>query len=51
MIQALLAAEPLWHQGARPLVSFEFFPPKSAEMEAKLWLAVKRLEPLGPRFV
>lgn len=35
----------------RPLVSFEFFPPKTAEMEARLWDAVKRLEPLAPRFV
>ncbi len=35
----------------RPLVSFEFFPPKTAEMEEKLWAAVKRLEPLQPRFV
>ena len=34
-----------------PQVSFEFFPPKTPEMEAKLWLAVKRLEPLAPRFV
>ncbi|HUN48593.1 MAG TPA: methylenetetrahydrofolate reductase [Stellaceae bacterium] len=51
MIRALLAAEPLWNHGTRPLVSFEFFPPKTAEMEAKLWQAVKRLEPLGPRFV
>lgn len=31
--------------------SFEFFPPKSAEMEAKLWETVQRLEPLGPHFV
>jgi len=35
----------------RPLVSFEFFPPKTAEMEQHLWHAVKRLESLGPRFV
>lgn len=35
----------------RPLVSFEFFPPKTAEMEERLWVAVKRLEPLQPRFV
>ena len=35
----------------RPLVSFEFFPPKTAEMEERLWAAVKRLEPLQPRFV
>jgi methylenetetrahydrofolate reductase (NADPH) len=32
-------------------LSFEFFPPKTPEMEAQLWRAVKRLEPLGPRFV
>lgn len=32
-------------------VSFEFFPPRTAEMEEALWRAVKRLEPLGPRFV
>ena len=50
--EALLGADPMWLQGAqRPLVSFEFFPPKTEEMEAKLWQAVKRLEPLAPRFV
>lgn len=32
-------------------VSFEFFPPKNAEMEAQLWSAVARLAPLSPRFV
>jgi methylenetetrahydrofolate reductase (NADPH) len=32
-------------------VSFEFFPPKSEEMEAALWGAIRRLEPLGPSFV
>jgi methylenetetrahydrofolate reductase (NADPH) len=32
-------------------VSFEFFPPKNLEMEAKLWLAVTRLQPLQPAFV
>jgi methylenetetrahydrofolate reductase (NADPH) len=32
-------------------VSFEFFPPKTVEMEESLWRAVKRLEPLAPRFV
>jgi methylenetetrahydrofolate reductase (NADPH) len=36
----------------RPLkVSFEFFPPKTPEMEDQLWRAVRRLEPLGPAFV
>jgi len=34
-----------------PLLSFEFFPPKTPEMEAQLWRAVKCLEPLAPRFV
>ena len=32
-------------------VSFEFFPPKSDEMEAQLWRAVERLAPLSPNFV
>jgi len=32
-------------------VSFEFFPPKTEEMENRLWAAIKRLEPLGPQFV
>jgi len=32
-------------------VSFEFFPPKSAEMEAALWEAIDRLAPLRPHFV
>lgn len=32
-------------------VSFEFFPPKTAEMEETLWRSIKRLEPLAPRFV
>lgn len=32
-------------------VSFEFFPPSHAEMEATLWRSVQRLAPLAPRFV
>ncbi|MFI4988827.1 MAG: methylenetetrahydrofolate reductase, partial [Alphaproteobacteria bacterium] len=32
-------------------VSFEFFPPKSEEMERQLWHAIERLAPLRPRFV
>jgi methylenetetrahydrofolate reductase (NADPH) len=46
--------EPNAHAARRsgPLkVSFEFFPPKSAEMEESLWRSVTRLAPLGPRFV
>jgi methylenetetrahydrofolate reductase (NADH) len=34
-----------------PLVSFEFFPPKTAQMEEALWLAIRKLEPLSPAFV
>ncbi len=32
-------------------VSFEFFPPKNAAMEASLWESVQTLAPLQPRFV
>ena len=35
----------------RPQVSFEFFPPKTPEMEGTLWKSVERLAPLRPRFV
>ncbi len=40
---------------SRPLgdiaVSFEFFPPKTATMEDKLWAAIQELAPLSPDFV
>lgn len=32
-------------------VSFEFFPPKTPEMEKTLWSSIARLAPLNPRFV
>jgi methylenetetrahydrofolate reductase (NADPH) len=32
-------------------ISFEFFPPKTAEMEATLWKSITRLAPMSPRFV
>jgi methylenetetrahydrofolate reductase (NADPH) len=32
-------------------VSFEFFPPADAAMEATLWSSIERLAPLAPRFV
>jgi methylenetetrahydrofolate reductase (NADPH) len=32
-------------------VSFEFFPPKTEEMEKTLWEAIARLAPLAPSFV
>ena len=34
-----------------PKVSFEFFPPQTEEMERTLWHSIRRLAPLGPRFV
>lgn len=37
--------------GTPPSVSFEFFPPRTPEMEAKLWQTVTTLAPLMPRFV
>ena len=48
---------PLVEQHKRPParaaleVSFEFFPPKTAEMEGGLWAAIERLAPLEPNFV
>src|SRR3712207_9462980 len=39
-------------QGTCPIkVSFEFFPPKTPEMEATLWHSIERLAPLNPQFV
>jgi methylenetetrahydrofolate reductase (NADPH) len=32
-------------------VSFEFFPPKTPEMETTLWASIQRLAPLNPQFV
>jgi 5,10-methylenetetrahydrofolate reductase len=32
-------------------ISFEFFPPKTAEMEATLWRSIQHLAPLDPSFV
>jgi methylenetetrahydrofolate reductase (NADPH) len=34
-----------------PKLSFEFFPPKTERLEEQLWACIRRLEPLGPRFV
>ncbi len=34
--------------GPRLNVSFEFFPPKTPEMEGELWNAIGRLAPLAP---
>ncbi|ABQ38943.1 MULTISPECIES: methylenetetrahydrofolate reductase [NAD(P)H] [Bradyrhizobium] len=35
----------------RPKISFEFFPPKTEEMERTLWTSIERLAPLEPSFV
>ncbi len=37
--------------GQTTRVSFEFFPPKTEEMEQRLWDTVTRLAPLQPEFV
>ena len=48
-----LAASRRFEFGANPglSVSFEFFPPRTADMEKDLWHAISRLAPLGPIFV
>ena len=32
-------------------ISFEFFPPRTLKLEAKLWQSIERLAPIGPKFV
>jgi methylenetetrahydrofolate reductase (NADPH) len=50
--RGLLSADPAHDfDAAPPRISFEFFPPKTPEMEERLWEVIKRVEPLGPRFV
>lgn len=49
MPQYRLSRRPDIGDGVR--VSFEFFPPKTDDMETRLWDTVKRLEPLAPHFV
>src|ERR1700761_8360240 len=34
-----------------PLLSFEFFPPRTEALEHQLWTCIRRLEALQPRFV
>jgi methylenetetrahydrofolate reductase (NADPH) len=46
-----LRASRFQHPGRRIRVSFEFFPPKTEEMEQTLWEAIGRLAPLAPSFV
>src|SRR5260370_8696293 len=40
------------HRAAKaPKISFEFFTPKTEEMERNLWETINRLAPLSPNFV
>src|ERR1700730_13256088 len=39
------------HPPKRPAISFEFFPPKTEEMERNLWETINRLATLEPKFV
>ena len=41
---------PLSRSGSPIEASFEFFPPKTEEMEKTLWEAIERLAPLAPGF-
>jgi methylenetetrahydrofolate reductase (NADPH) len=34
-----------------PFLSFEFFPPRTEALEQQLWICIRRLEALRPRFV
>jgi methylenetetrahydrofolate reductase (NADPH) len=37
--------------GSKPTFSFEFFPPKDADGEARLWSAIESLESIAPDFI
>ena len=42
---------PMRQAGVAPIISFEFFPPKSPALEAQLWTCIERLQTLCPAFV
>jgi methylenetetrahydrofolate reductase (NADPH) len=50
-VSAPARASRFQHPDRRIRVSFEFFPPKTEEMENTLWEAIARLAPLAPSFV
>src|SRR5881398_4044499 len=51
-MNALTQTRPSRFAGRRDIrVSFEFFPPKTDEMEKTLWESIERLAPLRPNFV
>jgi len=48
---ARIAPLPERDGAAAPAISFEFFPPKTAALEAQLWACIERLATLRPNFV
>ena len=51
-MNAVAQTRPSRFAGRRDIrVSFEFFPPKTEEMEKTLWESIERLAPLRPAFV
>src|SRR5215510_8382913 len=50
-MNAIRASRFVQSGGRRIHVSFEFFPPKTEEMDKTLWESITRLAPLAPRFV
>ena len=51
MIETTAPAQSTHRLPGSPDISFEFFPPKTAEMERGLWDTINRLAPLAPNFV
>src|SRR6201991_1561869 len=51
MIETTAPAQSTHRVPGSPDISFEFFPPKTAEMERSLWDTINRLAPLAPNFV
>jgi methylenetetrahydrofolate reductase (NADH) len=51
MTETTLSTSDASHPLKHPAISFEFFPPKTGEMEKNLWETVNRLAPLAPSFV
>src|SRR6202161_4571665 len=51
MSEAIPVAPGVPRATKQPAMSFEFFPPKTEEMERNLWEVISRLAPLAPNFV
>jgi methylenetetrahydrofolate reductase (NADPH) len=51
MTETTLSPSEGFHALKHPAISFEFFPPKTGEMEKSLWETINRLAPLTPSFV